>query len=104
MTVTPSGFRKSVRALGYVAAFAVVAGCTRIERFHGFTPTDAELSAVQVGQSTKSGVIANFGPPFSDGSLENNAVYYVSSQFSYCLLYTSPSPRDLSTSRMPSSA
>ena len=28
----------------------------------------------------------------------DNAVYY------YCLLYTSPSPRDLSTSRMPSSA
>ena len=25
-------------------------------------------------------------------------------QFSICLLYTSPSPRDLSTSRMPSSA
>ena len=25
-------------------------------------------------------------------------------QFNYCLLYTSPSPRDLSTSRMPSSA
>ena len=25
-------------------------------------------------------------------------------QFKYCLLYTSPSPRDLSTSRMPSSA
>ena len=26
------------------------------------------------------------------------------SQFKACLLYTSPSPRDLSTSRMPSSA
>ena len=25
-------------------------------------------------------------------------------KFIYCLLYTSPSPRDLSTSRMPSSA
>ena len=25
-------------------------------------------------------------------------------QFAHCLLYTSPSPRDLSTSRMPSSA
>ena len=25
-------------------------------------------------------------------------------QYSFCLLYTSPSPRDLSTSRMPSSA
>ena len=26
------------------------------------------------------------------------------STYKYCLLYTSPSPRDLSTSRMPSSA
>ena len=25
-------------------------------------------------------------------------------EFNFCLLYTSPSPRDLSTSRMPSSA
>ena len=28
----------------------------------------------------------------------------VAQSFSVCLLYTSPSPRDLSTSRMPSSA
>ena len=28
----------------------------------------------------------------------------LSKKYSYCLLYTSPSPRDLSTSRMPSSA
>ena len=32
---------------------------------------------------------------FEDGSVEENKI---------CLLYTSPSPRDLSTSRMPSSA
>ena len=32
-----------------------------------------------------------------DGLLEND-------QYGNCLLYTSPSPRDLSTSRMPSSA
>ena len=29
---------------------------------------------------------------------------FIGSLFSNCLLYTSPSPRDLSTSRMPSSA
>ena len=29
---------------------------------------------------------------------------FIESNFSFCLLYTSPSPRDLSTSRMPSSA
>ena len=28
----------------------------------------------------------------------------IASHFNFCLLYTSPSPRDLSTSRMPSSA
>ena len=30
--------------------------------------------------------------------------FSVNGDLSYCLLYTSPSPRDLSTSRMPSSA
>ena len=36
--------------------------------------------------------------PFVEGSIDRDTL----SQF--CLLYTSPSPRDLSTSRMPSSA
>ena len=33
-----------------------------------------------------------------------NAASIVDALYSICLLYTSPSPRDLSTSRMPSSA
>ena len=36
---------------------------------------------------------------WSQGFMNTEAVYY-----NICLLYTSPSPRDLSTSRMPSSA
>ena len=32
------------------------------------------------------------------------AMYAIESESDICLLYTSPSPRDLSTSRMPSSA
>ena len=35
-------------------------------------------------------------------ALENESKYVT--QYKDCLLYTSPSPRDLSTSRMPSSA
>ena len=31
-------------------------------------------------------------------------LYWICELASHCLLYTSPSPRDLSTSRMPSSA
>ena len=35
---------------------------------------------------------------------EFNPDYYIIQLTTHCLLYTSPSPRDLSTSRMPSSA
>ena len=45
---------------------------------------------------------------FATGANKNNALVAVSTgllqNMSRCLLYTSPSPRDLSTSRMPSSA
>ena len=41
-----------------------------------------------------------WGPPFTEIENEQVAAYWTS----VCLLYTSPSPRDLSTSRMPSSA
>ena len=40
----------------------------------------------------------------SDKDTEKPAISIVRSQTTTCLLYTSPSPRDLSTSRMPSSA
>ena len=36
--------------------------------------------------------------------LEEISITKLADQFHDCLLYTSPSPRDLSTSRMPSSA
>ena len=40
----------------------------------------------------------------SNASTTNSHKLYSSTDSSTCLLYTSPSPRDLSTSRMPSSA
>ena len=41
----------------------------------------------------------------TDGDLEKALELFLNlHQFQLCLLYTSPSPRDLSTSRMPSSA
>ena len=50
---------------------------------------------------------------FGDGSSHGVKIHYIENQHLdkgwawsvlFCLLYTSPSPRDLSTSRMPSSA
>ena len=45
---------------------------------------------------------ANIGE--QDGMLYRHANANVNALYISCLLYTSPSPRDLSTSRMPSSA
>lgn len=83
MTNISPSFRSGVRALGLVVILAAAAGCTRMERFHGFAPSDADLAGVQVGQTTKDSVLASFGPPISDGTLENNAVYYISSKFTH---------------------
>ena len=51
------------------------------------------------------------GPPYPDldpkiklVKIPSLGLYEKKSKFYDCLLYTSPSPRDLSTSRMPSSA
>ena len=60
-----------------------------------FTPTASGATTIDVGGST-----------FTDAVGNNNTA---ATQFNWtydgtCLLYTSPSPRDLSTSRMPSSA
>ncbi len=70
-----------LRATGLALALLASAACTPINRFHGFTPSAAELSTVQVGQTTRDSVVANFGPPTSEGLLEDDAYYYVSSQF-----------------------
>ena len=43
-------------------------------------------------------------PSFRERSENPDLSYEISMQPFHCLLYTSPSPRDLSTSRMPSSA
>ena len=42
--------------------------------------------------------------PFPDYDREDTDNFTRKAEFTDCLLYTSPSPRDLSTSRMPSSA
>ena len=46
------------------------------------------------------------GPPADDADLATRSMYYIARQapLRYCLLYTSPSPRDQRGSRMPSSA
>ena len=73
--------RKAVRIAGVASCIAFAVACSPIEQFHGFVPPAGELATVDVGVSTKDEVIALFGTPMAERSLENNAIYYASSKF-----------------------
>ena len=49
-------------------------------------------------------IMIDTGPDFRQQMLQNQIEYLDAVLFTHCLLYTSPSPRDLVISRMPSSA
>jgi len=66
---------------------------------------DAELAVRVLRQSGMDLTYERVDTPEAMlAALEERPWDVVLSDFSICLLYTSPSPRDLSTSRMPSSA
>ena len=71
----------AARVAGVALFLAGVSACTKINKFHGYAPTNEDLTGVTIGQTTKDEVISRFGPPMSEGALTNNAVYYASSQF-----------------------
>ena len=49
-------------------------------------------------------IVVEAGPRIGEGVSARNSEVIHAGLYYPCLLYTSPSPRDLSTSRMPSSA
>ena len=74
---------------------------------------NAITSTIQVNQDTRTftstalGTIANNPTDpqmLTDEQAANGIQFFFRSQYGYCLLYTSPSPRDRTRSRMPSSA
>ncbi len=83
MSAITGKFRKTVKVAGLVAALAIAAGCSQLDRYHGFIPPAEELATLDVGQTTKGEVITLFGPPISERALESNTIYYASSQFQY---------------------
>jgi len=97
---------------GAMLGLALAAG---VLGFTGLVPASAavpasagaSLSSTQVTQSTLTTCNGSWNivaSPSPGGVSEFNAVSAISASDICCLLYTSPSPRDLSTSRMPSSA
>ena len=86
----------------YVIIFLVVASCSNTSIYNrtvtqGTVFKQDDIDRLEIGMS-KDQVSFIMGQPSFQNIFDENIWDY------YCLLYTSPSPRDLSTSRMPSSA
>ncbi|MFA8440524.1 outer membrane protein assembly factor BamE [Yoonia sp.] len=81
MSAMTGRLQKTMTAAGLASALMIASGCTQMDRYHGFIPPQEELATLNVGTTTKSEVIALFGPPRSERALQNNTLYYASSQF-----------------------
>lgn len=57
-----------------------LAACAARYRNHGWTPTDSELAALQVGVDTRETVVEAIGSPVATGVLENSGYYYMSAR------------------------
>ena len=70
----------------------------------GFDKGAEAIDETPVRQDFSEGYSANFENLAANGTTKGDTEFNADDNAFVCLLYTSPSPRDLSTSRMPSSA
>ncbi|MFZ3582638.1 outer membrane protein assembly factor BamE [Loktanella sp. DJP18] len=74
-------FTGGLRGLFIGAGLVLAVACTPIVRNYGYIPTDADLSAITVGQDTRDTVTLAVGPPTTTGVLGDDAFFYVQSRF-----------------------
>ena len=74
----------------------------KVSEFQDYAPNGLQVEGRSHVQKIVTGVTAC--QALLDKAVEMNADAVIVHHGYFCLLYTSPSPRDLSTSRMPSSA
>lgn len=70
-----------LRRLALLLVAAAVAACTPLYVNHGYAPTELDLAAVMVGQTTRDDLPDLIGRPASSGVLSNSGWYYVQSRW-----------------------
>lgn len=72
---------RSMLKFGMVGAVCLtLTACAAQYRYHGYIPTEEDLSAIQVGVDTRDTVAESIGTPGSSGVLRDSGYYYVSTQ------------------------
>ena len=94
-------------SVGLIAPIGVQANDINIEGMNSYSSSKSSSKKQQFNSKTFANKLATVNEKID--SLETQINEFEAGSFSDtttldCLLYTSPSPRDLSTSRMPSSA
>ena len=84
---------------GATIYLVVETGCSYFAELGYPAPVDVGLRVTRLGSSSVTYDIGLFAPGSDSAAARGNFVHV-----HVCLLYTSPSPRDNTTSRMPSSA
>lgn len=70
------------RLAGWVLAGVLVIGaCSPVMRYHGYVPSDAELSEIVVGRDTRESVSEKVGNPGAGGVMAGSGWYYVQSDW-----------------------
>ena len=70
---------------GLIALVAILgllmAGCSPVQRFHGYAPDDVQLAEIEVSQDTRETVAEKVGRPGVSGVMQGGAWYYVQSDW-----------------------
>lgn len=80
----PKRKRVDMRAKALAAVLVAglaAAGCTRMEKSHGFAPTENELALVEVGRDTRATVEILIGAPTFESLRTVDGWYYVKSDY-----------------------
>lgn len=80
---SPSRIRPAARLRCTLAGLALLLGaaCVPVERHHGYVPSDEDLAAVTIGQTTEAELATLLGRPAAQGLLTGSGWFYVGSTF-----------------------
>ena len=72
-----------LKGIAALLALSAVVSCSPVFTYHGFVPTEDDLSEIEVGLDTRSTVASIIGKPGASGILEESGWYYVRSEFEH---------------------
>lgn len=64
-----------------IPVLAIAAACSPIVRFHGYAPSDEDLSQIVIGQDSRESVAQKVGQPGMGGVMEGSDWFYVQSDW-----------------------